>query len=186
MRDFEYKFKSGEYIHEFNGYSPFYLGCMGSGTNLGSEEPFLDLHGFNCGIGDVVWWDKTKLDNLRQEDINMLLMLLYRNKKLAEYIDEKCDKFSKSLGIDSFLIYRLGNKKILDLINTINELRGDCSLAAYIVDNNIKFYNISESINESVESYKHDIKRQQEYASWKEKEDSELPELNHFEIFGGF
>ena len=79
LYDWQTKFASGEYLHEWNGYSPYFIGCMAA-PMYGGEEKFLHCCGFFSGIGDVEWWIKAELDKLSTEEQSELLNILKRNK----------------------------------------------------------------------------------------------------------
>lgn len=122
MREWQKKFKTGEYISEWNGYAPFYVGCFyGGGVILGGEEKFKHCYGFFAGIGDVEWWVKEELDKLSQQEQSELLEILKRNKKFYEYKNSISRELSKVFGVDSYQIYRLSSlefKQIKDLIDS--------------------------------------------------------------------
>jgi hypothetical protein len=44
MREWVYKFESGEYLREWRGFSPFWMGCFyGDSVMLGGEEELLGI-----------------------------------------------------------------------------------------------------------------------------------------------
>lgn len=115
------KLDSGEYLYEWNGYSPHFAGSMyGSSVCLGGEEKFYHCHDFFSGIGDVSWWIKEELDKLTKEEQDELLYILKRNKSVDEYIDKIIPELAKLLNVKPYQIYRIGNKKIYDFLNLIH------------------------------------------------------------------
>ena len=116
------KFETGEYIHKWNGYSPFYVGCFtGSGICLGGEERYSKCHDFFSGIGDVLWWDKTELDKLTQEEQDDLLRILKRNKKFSEYKHKIVEDLAKALNVERCQIYRVSNKDLRDFLMLVHK-----------------------------------------------------------------
>lgn len=120
------KFKSGEYISEWNGYTPDYAGCFYGNSNcLGGEEKFRHCYDFFSGVGDVEWWIKAELDKLTDVEQSELLSILKRNKETNDFITKDLVKnICREVGIDendTCIIYRLGNKKIMELYNSSNK-----------------------------------------------------------------
>lgn len=73
------KLESGEYIRDFNGFSPFYCGCMyGSSLVLGGEEEFRHCYDFFSGVGDVDWFIVSELNKLSDEQKERLTFILSR------------------------------------------------------------------------------------------------------------
>lgn len=125
MREWQKKLESGEYIREWNGYSPFYAGCMyGSSTILGGEKEFTHCYDFFSGIGDVEWWIVEELEKLSASKQEELLVILKRNKEANDLINSSADRIKKmteELNLEApYVIYRKGNKKILELLSSEN------------------------------------------------------------------
>ena len=116
------KFDAGEYIPEWNGYSPFYIGCFTSGVIcLGGEERYSKCHGFFSGIGDVVWWDKTELDKLTPEEQDDLLRILKRNKQFDDYVKKIVNDLAKALNVERHQVWRIGHKNLYDFLMLVHK-----------------------------------------------------------------
>jgi hypothetical protein len=113
------KIASGEYIYTWNGYEPYWAGCFyGDKVCLGGEDKFKHCYDFFSGIGDAEWWIKAELDILSDEDRTELLNIMARNKKCKESITRDVIKqLSEIIGVDTFVIYSLGNRSILRLMS---------------------------------------------------------------------
>lgn len=121
MRDFVQKLRSGEYLHEWNGFSPFYAGCSyGNDKCLGGEFKFAHCYGSFHGVGDAEWWIKEEIDKLTDDEQSELLEILKRNKRVDDSITrEVVTEIALDLGYtqyDLHYIYRLKNKNIIKLI----------------------------------------------------------------------
>lgn len=122
-REYEFvkKFETGEYISEWNGYTPYYAGCfVGSSVVLGGEEKFSKCYDFFSGIGDVDWWIKEELDNLTEEQQQELLSILKRNKAFDDYKSKIIPELAKILNVKPYQIYRIGSKSLYDFLNLIH------------------------------------------------------------------
>lgn len=112
------KLDSGEYILTWRGFNPFYLGCSyGDRVILGGEEEFNHCYGFYFGIGDVEWWIKEELEKLTNDKKNKLYYILKRNKEVNDFFNKDvCEELKEEIGlIENHHIYRLGNKKMVEL-----------------------------------------------------------------------
>ena len=119
--EWERKLDSGEYLYEWNDYSPEYAGCMyGSDMCLGGEEKFYHCYDFFSGIGDVVWWIKEELDKLTTQEQEELLFILKRNKSFDEYKRKIIPELSKTLNVEPYQIHRIKNKDIYNFLNLIH------------------------------------------------------------------
>jgi hypothetical protein len=120
-REFFKKLETGEYISEWNGYSPFYAGCFyGSDLVLGGEEKFSHCYDFFSGIGDVEWWIKEELDNLTEKQQEELLSILKRNKAFYEYKNKLVPELAKLLNVEPYQIYIVPNKDLYEFLNLIH------------------------------------------------------------------
>ena len=119
-REFVEKFETGEYIHEWNGYSPYYAGCFVSTAVLGGEEKFSKCYGFFSGIGDVVWWIKEELDKLTSKEQEELISILKRNKAFDEYKKKIVPKLAKLLDVKPYQVYRVSNKGLYNFLNSVH------------------------------------------------------------------
>jgi hypothetical protein len=114
------KFEDGAYIHTWNGFEPYYIGCFSSSVALGGEEKFDKCHGWFSGIGDVTWWVKAELDALSAEDQAELLAILTRNQNFNDNVKTHATVtyLAELMDVEgTHIIYRLGNlniKRILD------------------------------------------------------------------------
>lgn len=116
------KFKTGEYLRKWKGYDTILIGGPYS-NNIGvGEEKFVHCMDFFCGIGDVDWWIKEKLDKLTKEEEEELEWICkyktYLDKEIIIY--ERVKLLSELYGCETFHIYRTGNREILKLIKTLN------------------------------------------------------------------
>jgi hypothetical protein len=126
MREWVEKFKTGEYLHEWRGFSPFWLGCYyGDGVVLGGEKEFSHCYDFFSGIGDVDWWITAEIDKLTEEQKERMYSLLVRNKSVDDMLSDKIDFFSdmaNKLDIGTEYFYRLGNKLRKELVESDNPI----------------------------------------------------------------
>ena len=121
-RDWVKKFKTGEYLRNWKGYGAILIGGPYS-DNIGiGEEKFIHCMDFFCGIGDVDWWIKEKLDKLTEDEKKELEWICryktYLDKEIITI--EKVKLLSEFYGCETFHIYRTGNKEILNLIKILN------------------------------------------------------------------
>lgn len=126
MREWVEKFKTGEYLHEWRGFSPFWLGCFyGDSVMLGGEKEFSHCYDFFSGIGDVDWWITAEIDKLTEEQKERMYSLLVRNKSVDDMLSDKGYFFSdmaKKLEIGTEYLYRLGNKLRKELVESDNPI----------------------------------------------------------------
>lgn len=121
-RDWVKKFKTGEYLRNWKGYDTILIGGPYS-DNIGiGEEKFVHCMDFFCGIGDVDWWIKEKLDKLTEDEKKELEWICRYKTYLGKEIItiEKVKLLSEFYGCETFHIYRTGNKEILNLIKTLD------------------------------------------------------------------
>jgi hypothetical protein len=130
MREWVKKFESGEYLREWRGFSPFWLGCFyGDSVMLGGEEEFSHCYDFFSGIGDVEWWIAEEIEKLSEEQKDRMYSIIERNKSVNDMLDDNRDIFyelADTLNIGSEYIYRLGNrlrKKLLESGNKIEKYK---------------------------------------------------------------
>lgn len=124
-RQWQIDIEEGKTIYEWNGFSPFYVGCFyGNSVCLGGEEKFRGCYDFFSGIGDVEWWIVSELEKLTEIDKKELLRILKRNKRVHYYISThnlKIKEMASELQLEGpHIIYRLGNRKILSLLSSKN------------------------------------------------------------------
>jgi hypothetical protein len=114
MREWVDKFESGEYLREWRGFSPFWMGCFyGDSVMLGGEEEFSHCYDFFSGIGDVDWWIADEIEKLTEEQKERMYLIMERNKSVNDMLDSRLDVISllcDTFDIGSEYIYRLGNK----------------------------------------------------------------------------
>jgi hypothetical protein len=123
MRDWVEKFETGEYLREWNGYTPFVLGCTAYSQYIGiGEEKFFHCVGEFNGIGDVEWWISAEIEKLTPEEIEELALICGYKTYLKDFIThELITKISNLFGCETFHVYRTGDKNIIQLCNQINE-----------------------------------------------------------------
>lgn len=117
------KFETGEYLREWNGYDPGILGCTiySESINIGEEKFFKCIGEFN-GIGDVSWWIKDKIEKLTPDELQELEFICEYKTYIKNFISsELIKKISDFFGCETFHIYRLGDKNIIDLCNQLNK-----------------------------------------------------------------
>ena len=125
MTDFEKeiieKLDTGEYIHEWNGYSPFYAGCFSADKiRIGGEEKFRHCYGFYSRIVDIDWWNKEELDKFTSEEQEELLAILKRNKAFDDYKKTIVPELAKLLNVKPYQIHRVPNKDLYNFLNLIH------------------------------------------------------------------
>lgn len=117
MRDWVYKFESGEYLRKWRGYSPDLLGIYSYDDRIEGEERFQHCIGEFHGIGDVSWWITAEVEALSEDDQDCLEAIL---KEKSEWIDKKpkiSRVLSESIGIESFHIRRLPTIKLKSVLD---------------------------------------------------------------------
>ena len=115
------KFETGEYLHTWNGYEPFYAGCFsGYRSCLGGEDKFRHCYGLYSRIFDVDWWDKKELDKLTSEEQEELLSILKRNKAFDEYAKTIIPELAKLLNVKPYQVYRVLNKDLYNFLNLVH------------------------------------------------------------------
>jgi hypothetical protein len=115
------KFDNGEFLREWNGFDPFYLGPMCDNLNIG-EEKYIHCTGSYYGIGDVEWWIKEELDKLNDDEKKELLLICQYKKYLRDKISydfKIVNKLTEIFGCESFHIHRTGDLNILNLCNQL-------------------------------------------------------------------
>jgi len=118
--DWSAKLKSGEYIHTWNGFSPYYAGCYyGHSLRLGGEDNYKHCYDFFMGVGYVEWWIVDELEKLTREEKDLLLYMLERNKKFDEFKKSITKELAKVLGVEPYQIYRTRNRDLYDFINVV-------------------------------------------------------------------
>ena len=126
MREWVEKFETCEYLREWRGFSPFWMGCFyGDSVVLGGEEEFSHCYDFFSGIGDVEWWIAEEIEKLTEEQRDRMYSIMERNKSVNDMLDNNRDIFyelANGLGIGSEYIYRLGNKLGKELIESDNPI----------------------------------------------------------------
>ena len=139
MRDHVLKFESGEYIHTYEKFTPFYIGNFyGSDITLGGEKEFIHCCGFFSGIGDAEWWNKKELDKLTEEQHVRLKQILRRNKLLDNFFDTHIQTMTYIFQVENCLIHRLPNKEKFTLCFIYTKLKEYKLLFDYIIDNKIE------------------------------------------------
>jgi hypothetical protein len=127
-REFQAKLKSGEVMHDWNGFSPHYAGCFyGDKVCLGGEEKFSHCYDFSAGIADVEWWIVDELEKLTQEEKDELLHILKRNKNFDEYKSSIVPELAKLLGVEKYQIHRIFNKTLYEFIKLIHSKSNDAT-----------------------------------------------------------
>lgn len=126
MREWVEKFKTGEYLHEWRGFSPFWLGCFyGDSIVLGGEKEFSHCYDFFSGVGDVEWWITAEIDKLTEEQKERMYSLMFRNKSVDDMLSENShilNMICAELNIGSEYVYRLGNKLRKQLVESDNPI----------------------------------------------------------------
>ena len=121
MREFQVKLQTGEYIREWNGYVPFFVGCFyGDDLVLGGEDKFKHCWDWFSGIGDVEWWIKPEMDKLTQAEQDELLSILKRNKEFYERKGQLAKPLADLLGVEQYQIHRLSSKQLYDFIQLVD------------------------------------------------------------------
>lgn len=124
MRDWHIKLENGEYLREWRGYAPFYVGCFyGSDVCLGGESKFSHCYDFFSGIGDVEWWIKSEIDKLSEDEKDELESLMKRNKEFYKEIrtHERIKGLAEYFDVDTSELYRLGSKDLYNIFKTLND-----------------------------------------------------------------
>ena len=121
-RDWMIKLDSGEYLSEWRGFSPYWMGCFyGQSVVLGGEEEFSHCYDFFSGIGDVDWWIAAEIEKLTDEQKDRMYSLMVRNKEVRTWIDGKSDDIREMcdvMGIGTEYVYRLGSKLIKQVLES--------------------------------------------------------------------
>lgn len=118
------KLENGEYLSEWRGYTPHYIGCMyGDTCCLGGERKFSHCYDFFSGIGDVEWWIKSEIDKLSDDEKDELESLMERNKIFNRDIKthEKIKSLAEYFNVETCELYRMGNKEIYKIFKTLND-----------------------------------------------------------------
>ncbi len=121
-RDWMIKLDNGEYLREWRGFSPFWIGCFyGDSIMLGGEEEFKNCYDFFSGIGDVEWWIASEIEKLTEEQKDRMYSLMVRNREVRDWIDSKRSSIKEmcdTMGIGTEYVYRLGNKLIKQVLES--------------------------------------------------------------------
>lgn len=121
-REWMIKLENGEYLSEWRGFSPYWIGCFyGGSVVLGGEEEFKHCYDFFSGIGDVEWWIAAEIEKLTDEQKERMYSLMVRNKEVRTWINGKSDDIRKMcdiMGIGTEYVYRLGNKLIKQVLES--------------------------------------------------------------------
>lgn len=116
------KLENGEYLSEWRGFSPYWIGCFyGESVVLGGEEEFSHCYDFFSGIGDVDWWIAAEIEKLTDEQKERMYSLMVRNKEVRTWINGKSDDIRKMcdvMGIGTEYVYRLGSKLIKQVLES--------------------------------------------------------------------
>lgn len=116
------KLENGEYLSEWRGFSPYWIGCFyGESVVLGGEEEFRHCYDFFSGIGDVEWWIAAEIEKLTDEQKERMYSLMVRNKEVSTWINGKSDDIRKMcdvMGIGTEYVYRLGSKLIKQVLES--------------------------------------------------------------------
>ena len=125
-RDWMIKLDSGEYLSEWRGFSPYWMGCFyGDSVVLGGEEEFSHCYDFFSGIGDVDWWIASEIQKLTDEQKDRMYSLMVRNKEVSKWIEGKRSDIKEMcdiMGIGTEYVYRLGNKLIKQVLESISPI----------------------------------------------------------------
>ena len=118
------KFKTGEYLRDWKGYSAILIsGPYSEYIGIG-EEKYAHCMDFFSGIGDVDWWIAKELDKLTEDEKEELEWIC----KYKTYLDkdvithERVKLLSELYRCETFHIYRTGKREILKLIKTLNNI----------------------------------------------------------------
>jgi len=121
-REWMIKLENGEYLSEWRGFSPYWIGCFyGESVVLGGEEEFRHCYDFFSGIGDVEWWIAAEIEKLTDEQKERMYSLMVRNKEVSTWINGKSDDIRKMcdvMGIGTEYVYRLGSKLIKQVLES--------------------------------------------------------------------
>jgi len=121
-REWMIKLENGEYLSEWRGFSPYWIGCFyGESVVLGGEEEFSHCYDFFSGIGDVDWWIAAEIEKLTDEQKERMYSLMVRNKEVRTWINGKSDDIRKMcdvMGIGTEYVYRLGSKLIKQVLES--------------------------------------------------------------------
>jgi len=125
--DWMIKLDSGEYLSEWKGFSPYWMGCFyGDSVVLGGEEEFSYCYEFftishRSEISDVEWWIAAEIEKLTDEQKERMYSLMVRNKEVNKWINGKRDDIIEMcdvMGIGAEYVYRLGNKLIKQVLES--------------------------------------------------------------------
>jgi len=124
MRDWVERFETGEYLRKWRGIDPHWLlGIYCDEFKIG-ENKYSHCMGSFYGIGDVEWWVKAELDKLTDQERDELESICNYKKYVNENITHPLIvKISSLFNCETQFVYRMGNKRILEFINTLNNFR---------------------------------------------------------------
>jgi len=116
------KFKSGEFLRDWEGYDTILIGGPYSENLDIGEKKFSHCMDFFCGIGDVDWWIKDELEKLSEEDKEELRWICKYKTYLKETISyDLVNKVADFYGCKSHHIHRTGKKGIIDLCEDLSK-----------------------------------------------------------------
>lgn len=123
------KMKTGEYMATWNGYTPYYAGCL-DGDNValrGGEEQYKHCYGFYSEIGEpqLEWWIKEELDKLSSFEEEELVYFLAENESFDEYKKRITNPLAKVLNVEPYQIRNLPNKTLRNFIRLVREQSED-------------------------------------------------------------
>jgi hypothetical protein len=124
MREHVVKLNSGEYIHEWRGFTPFYIGfgLYGQSTGLGGEEKFHHCCGEFHGIASVEWWIVAELEKLTDVEKDEMECLMKRNSVFHNNVKPVLAKeLSGLFGCEAYHIYRIPNIKLYNALHNVFE-----------------------------------------------------------------
>lgn len=120
-RSWQKGLRTGEFIREWKGFTPFFLGCFyGNDYKLGGEDEFSHCYDFFSGVCDVDWWIVAEIDKLTKEQQNRMLFLMRRNKWVYDlvHVKEIIDHFTLTIVKESYAWHRLGSYLNYEYIRT--------------------------------------------------------------------
>jgi hypothetical protein len=124
-RDWVEKFETGEYIREWRGYSPHWIGGLYCDSLNINEDKYIHCMGSFSGIGDVDWWITSELEKLSNEEQDELEKIC----RYKKFIDneakpkELINKLSEFFDCEFYHIHRTGNEEILKFCRDAHNYR---------------------------------------------------------------
>lgn len=139
-------FDSGEFVPTYNGFSPHYIGeFYGSSDVLGGEKKFKHCSGMFAGIVDFDFWYAEELNKLSESDTIELNNILDRNYNLNDYIKIRVPEIADTFNVKTCNVFRLGNRKILDLMLLIDQIKEESQVVEFCVEKNLKALDLIEN-----------------------------------------